>query len=110
MTVHGATDPAKELGPRLRELRHRAGITQEELAHLAGMDTKSYGQLERGIGNPQLVTLIRIAFVLETSVSDLTRDVTTTSIPPSMRKLTVRDLLKAQEVHAQSLRERRRAR
>ncbi|SNS37961.1 Predicted ATPase [Geodermatophilus pulveris] len=34
---------------RLRRLRHTAGLTQEELAHSAGLSTNAVSQLERGL-------------------------------------------------------------
>jgi transcriptional regulator with XRE-family HTH domain len=51
------------LGPRLRELRRRAGLTQEELAGRMGLSSPNKAlmvRLERGrTGNPGLATLGR---------------------------------------------------
>jgi transcriptional regulator with XRE-family HTH domain len=46
-------DRAKELkavGARIRKLREAQGISQEEVARLAGIDRSYYGRIERGVG------------------------------------------------------------
>lgn len=59
-------------GDRLRTARHRAGLTQEQLAHQAGMDRSQYSELERGQRDARLSTLLRIESVLG---AELTYDV-----------------------------------
>lgn len=51
-------------GDRLRTARHRAGLTQEQLALRAGMDRSQYSELERGQRDARLSTLLRIESVL----------------------------------------------
>jgi transcriptional regulator with XRE-family HTH domain len=51
-------------GDRLRTARHRAGLTQEQLALQAGMDRSQYSELERGQRDARLSTLLRIEGVL----------------------------------------------
>ena len=48
------------LGRRRRQL----GLNQQEVANLLGMSRASLSQLERGMGNPTLDTLTRLADVL----------------------------------------------
>jgi transcriptional regulator with XRE-family HTH domain len=48
-------------GASLRTLRHRAKIPQEALAHDAGIDRGYMSGLERGLHNPTLETLVRVA-------------------------------------------------
>lgn len=55
----------KEFGRHLRKLREKKGWTQEELADRAGMHFTYVGQIERGVRNPSLVNLYRIAKALK---------------------------------------------
>lgn len=57
---------------RLRELRLRAGYTQEELAQRSGITLRRLSELEtRTSINPTLDTLSRLARALDVSVSEL---------------------------------------
>lgn len=49
------------LGLRIRELRRRAGLTQEQLAELLGIDQKHMSRIELGKSYPSLDRLERIA-------------------------------------------------
>ena len=51
----------KLLGAHVRELRLAAAMTQEELAHAAGVTPKYVSELEHGKTNPTLATLLAIA-------------------------------------------------
>ena len=53
-----------EFGRRLRKLREDRGWTQEELADRAGMHFTYIGQIERGVRNPSLVNLYKLAKAL----------------------------------------------
>ena len=60
-------DPEKikeEFGKHLRRLRERKRWTQEELADKAGMHFTYVGQIERGVRNPSLVNLYKLAKAL----------------------------------------------
>jgi transcriptional regulator with XRE-family HTH domain len=52
-------------GKRLRELRQKANLSQEELADLAGLDRSYIGGVERGQRNVSLVNIHRIAQALK---------------------------------------------
>jgi transcriptional regulator with XRE-family HTH domain len=45
----------------IREARHRAGLSQGELAARAGTSQPAIARLERGISSPNLATLQRLA-------------------------------------------------
>lgn len=51
----------KAFGARVRELRHGAGISQEDLAHRADLDRSYVGQVERGERNISLDNIYRLA-------------------------------------------------
>ena len=58
------------LGMRIKELRQAKGMSQEELADLAGCHRTYVGMIERGEGNPSLGVLFRIADALDTGLKD----------------------------------------
>jgi transcriptional regulator with XRE-family HTH domain len=50
----------------LRERRGRAGLSQEAIAHVAGVHCNYVGQLERGQKSPSLGVIAVLARALET--------------------------------------------
>ena len=61
------------LGERIRAARQRLGISQEELAFRAEIDRTYVSQIERGIGNPSLLVMLRLSAVLQAPLSRLLR-------------------------------------
>ena len=60
----------RALGEELRERRKKLRLSQEALAHDAGVHRNVIGRLERGIYNPSVLTLHSIAHRLGVRVSD----------------------------------------
>lgn len=60
------------LGDAVRDLRKKAGLSQEQLAEGANTDLTQVGGIERGIRNPSYTTLLRLAGALDTTVGKLT--------------------------------------
>jgi len=58
-------------GRRVRELRHKMGISQEELAHRAGLHWTYVGGIERGERNPALKNIGRLARALGVTLAEL---------------------------------------
>lgn len=58
-------------GLRARELRRAAGMSQRDLAQVAGIDRSYVQEIERGIANPTLVTLALLAHGLGCQPADL---------------------------------------
>ncbi|NOT65289.1 MAG: helix-turn-helix transcriptional regulator [Methylotenera sp.] len=58
-------------GDILRRRRAEFGISQEELAFLAGVDRTFVSRIERGIRQPSLRTLIGLGKALKVSAADL---------------------------------------
>ena len=54
----------EQIGTIIKSRRKELGITQQELADLAGVGINSLLSIERGKGNPSLQTLMRILDVL----------------------------------------------
>ena len=56
---------------RIRQLRERKGVSLRELARLSGVGAATLSRIESGEANPRLSTLLRLADVLDVSVTDL---------------------------------------
>ena len=70
-------DTLKRFGQRVRDLRKRAGLSQEAFADLCGLDRTYIGGIERGERNVALKNLTVIAHALGISLSELTKSVDT---------------------------------
>lgn len=68
---------AREMGLLIQKARHDAGLTQEDLAHRAGLTRTHYQQIERGWwkrdqpSNPSIKVLVRLAQVLHVEMQEL---------------------------------------
>jgi len=59
------------LATNIRTFRLSAGLSQEDLALLAGIDRTYESQIEREVCNPSLKVLCSLAEVLKVTVEDL---------------------------------------
>lgn len=66
-----ATATRKKFGAKVREMRKRLGMSQEGLAHLAGIERSYMGTIERGERNPSMEKIASIAKALKTSIANL---------------------------------------
>jgi transcriptional regulator with XRE-family HTH domain len=55
----------------MRQLRERKDLTQDALAHRAGLHTSIVTRLERGVREPRLTTMMAVAIGLEVSLGEL---------------------------------------
>jgi len=64
---------AELFGQRVRELRaaKRPAMTQEQLAHAAGLTTSAVSNIERGQKAPNLTTILKLAQGLKASPAEL---------------------------------------
>jgi transcriptional regulator with XRE-family HTH domain len=60
--------------PRLRELRQRAYMSQENLAQKAGVSEATINRLEKGLQLARYVTVRKLAEALGVVPDDLTRE------------------------------------
>ena len=81
------------LGARIIALRQELNLTQTDLAHLSHIDPSNLGKIERGQANASITTITLIARALDTTVSDLTRDIDPTKVSEKVRKPTAREFL-----------------
>jgi transcriptional regulator with XRE-family HTH domain len=61
------------VGTNVRRARHKAGLTQEQLALEAKIDLTYVGGIERGKRNPTVIVLARIADALNIEPLELLR-------------------------------------
>ena len=64
-----------QFGLAVQRLRRSRGMSQEDLADSSTIDRAYVGRLERGQGNPTLVTLARLASALHVPLFFLLKDV-----------------------------------
>lgn len=62
------------IGANIRRIRRERGLTQEQLAHLAGVDMRYLGGIERGEHNPTVDVLGRLADAMEMHPRDFFDD------------------------------------
>ena len=67
-------------GEVIKKYRQQIGISQEELAHRAGVDRTFVSRLERGIRQPTITTVIQLSRGLEISAEELVREIDSTNI------------------------------
>lgn len=65
--------PQPALGKAIRQLRQKRSMTQEDLAHEAGITTGTLSLIERGNANPTWSTIKGIALGLELSIEDIAK-------------------------------------
>jgi transcriptional regulator with XRE-family HTH domain len=85
---------ARKLGERVRGRRRELGLSQEDLADLAGMHWTNWGKIERGQANPSLTTVIRMAGVLDLDPAKLVSGLGLADLPELTHQLTAADLIR----------------
>jgi len=62
------------LGERIRIFRIGLNLSQEKLAEICDFDRTYISLLERGKRNPSYLNLLKLSIGLQTTVSELTKD------------------------------------
>jgi transcriptional regulator with XRE-family HTH domain len=62
---------ASNLGANVRRLREARGLSQQQIAKLAGLPRPTWASLESGAANPTLAVLGRAAAALQVSIEEL---------------------------------------
>lgn len=65
--------PDTDLAAVLRDLRVSQDLSQEAVAHDAGLTVAAYGRIERGQADPSWTSVVGIADVLGVSLAELGR-------------------------------------
>ena len=84
---------AAHLGSRIRALRHRQGLTLEDVAARSGVSRAMLSKIERGQNNPTLVVVVKIALGLGLTTSQLIsgEERRKVSLTPRERRMVFRD-------------------
>jgi transcriptional regulator with XRE-family HTH domain len=64
-------EPKEQFGVKLRRLRDAAELTQMELSNRTGLDMAEISRLERGLRDPRLTTIVRLAAGLDVDPAEL---------------------------------------
>jgi transcriptional regulator with XRE-family HTH domain len=64
----------KAFGSRLRDVRKRSGLSQEDLANAADLELSQISRIERGVINTSLSQIFQIARALNMHPKDLFND------------------------------------
>ena len=75
-------------GNSIRKLRAKKNLTQRELAKRAGLDVTYISGIERGVRNPSLKSLERVAKGLGCSISETCKDLDKLDLAKSLPKKT----------------------
>lgn len=68
---HAGNPLLVEFGKRIRHIRKKKGLSQEDAAFASGLDRSYYGGIERGEHNVALINLEKISKALGVSIRDL---------------------------------------
>jgi transcriptional regulator with XRE-family HTH domain len=82
-----AAREAEMFGAALKRWRDKRGLTQNELAHRAGIGGSYASHLERGEKVPSLTIILKLARALEVTLGDFLSDFT----PSVMKRLPLDD-------------------
>ena len=69
--MQSSSGSLKTFGFKVRSLRLKLSLSQEDLAEIAGLHPTYISGIERGIRNPTILSAIKIAESLNCSISDL---------------------------------------
>lgn len=61
----------EKVGEKIKKLRKKNGLSQEQLATMAKLDLTSISEIESGLRNPSLKTLYKISLALKGNIKDL---------------------------------------
>ena len=64
----------KDLGKRIAFLRKQKGLNQEDFADVSGKMINTISNIERGLSDPKVITLLSLARALNVSIEFLFND------------------------------------
>ena len=73
-------DFLKQIGYRIQKCRKAKKLTQEQLEKMTGISSKHISRLERGIHNPHIDVIIKLAKALDVSIDTFFLDLSTDNI------------------------------
>ncbi len=91
------SDAAALFGQRVQAQRESLKISQEDAAALAEMHVSNFGKIERGLANPSLHTIVKIATALEIDPAKLVFELDADMLPYREHRLTASKLIAARK-------------
>lgn len=88
------SEAARILGERIRIRRIKLACSQEEISNLSGMNVSNFGKIERGLGNPNLHTIVRISSVLGIDPAVLVAGIGVETLPDLRETFTAADFVR----------------
>ncbi len=64
----------RTIGNKLLDVRKKNGLTQVEVAELAGLSDRTYADIERGTVNMRIETILRVCAALHITPDDILTD------------------------------------
>ncbi|WP_438354068.1 helix-turn-helix domain-containing protein [Microbacterium sp. CJ88] len=89
---HESADPRVVLGRRLAAHREARKLSPAGLSAISELDVTNIRKIEAGGGNPQLLTVLRIAGVLEIDLAELFAGLDPYALPEGVRPTPVSGL------------------
>ena len=87
----------KTLGKGIAILRKQKGVSQEQFAEMSGKMINTISNIERGLSDPKITTLLSFSNALNAPIQDLLADISSQNIPyPETLKSIIR-LLEGQD-------------
>ena len=78
------------MGDRIKEIRKKRHLTQEQLAEQVDVTVEYISQLERGLSTPSMQVFVKILEVLDASADYLLRDMVSTDNPYGDKQIAAR--------------------
>lgn len=69
--MYDAIELRKQLGERIRALRHKGGFSQEHLAHETGFGRSAMSAIECGKSDIRLSTIVKLANIFQINPAQL---------------------------------------
>lgn len=91
------SDAATIFGERVKSRREELGLSQEDAATLAEMHVSNFGKLERGLSNPTLHTILKVATALNVDPATFVTGLDADMLPYREHRLTAAELIAARK-------------
>ena len=85
------------LGKRIAILRKQKGLSQEQFAEISGKMINTISNIERGLADPKITTLLSFSNALNVPIQDLLADISSKNIPYSETLKSIIRILEEQD-------------
>jgi transcriptional regulator with XRE-family HTH domain len=89
------SDASVLFGRRVQERRDHLGLSQETAATLSEMHVSNFGKIERGLANPSLHTILKVATALNIDAGELLTGLDADMLPYRQHTMTAAEWIAA---------------